>query len=67
MAHRSGRPLHVIDGLLLAAAEVHALTLVTRNAGDFEGRGVSVENPYFRALNAQEPCLGNQGFPDGVI
>jgi toxin FitB len=46
LAHRSGRPLHVIDGLLLATAEVYALTLVTRNVGDFEGRGVSVENPY---------------------
>ena len=43
---RQGRPLHVVDGLLLATARVHGLTLVTRNVGDFQGRGVAVENPY---------------------
>ena len=45
-AERQGRPLHVVDGLLLATAKVHGLTLVTRNMGDFSGRGVAVENPY---------------------
>ena len=45
-ARRSGRPLHVVDGLLLATAEVHGLTLVTRNVGDFRDRGLPVENPY---------------------
>ena len=45
-AHRSGRPLSVIDGLLLAAARVHGLTFVTRNTRDVEGRGVPVLNPY---------------------
>jgi predicted nucleic acid-binding protein len=44
--HRSGRPLHVIDGLLLAAAQVHDLTFVTRNTRDVDGRGVPVLNPY---------------------
>lgn len=43
---RSGRPLPVIDGLLLAAALVHDLTFVTRNTRDVEGRGVAVLNPY---------------------
>lgn len=47
-AHRSGRPLHVIDGLLLATAEVHGLTVVTRNIEDFRDRGIPVENPYSR-------------------
>lgn len=43
---RMGRPLPVIDGLLLAAAQVHDLTFVTRNTRDVEGRGVPVLNPY---------------------
>ncbi len=43
---RSGRPLPVIDGLLLATARTHGLTLVTRNVGDTEGRDVPVLNPY---------------------
>jgi len=45
-AQRAGRPLHVVDGLLLATAEVHGLTLVTRNLGDFRDRGLQIENPY---------------------
>lgn len=43
---RQGRPLHAVDGLILATAKAHGLTLVTRNVGDFERRGVMVENPY---------------------
>lgn len=43
---RIGRPLHVVDGLLLATARVHGLTVVTRNVGDFAERGVPVLNPY---------------------
>lgn len=43
---REGRPLPVIDGLLLATAEVHGLTLVTRNERDCAGRGVPVLNPW---------------------
>jgi predicted nucleic acid-binding protein len=41
-----GRPLPVPDGLLLATARVHGLTLVTRNMRDADGRGVPVFNPY---------------------
>jgi predicted nucleic acid-binding protein len=41
-----GRPLPVTDGLLLATARVHELTLVTRNVGDVAGRGVEVLNPW---------------------
>jgi predicted nucleic acid-binding protein len=41
-----GRPLPVTDGLLLATASVHGLTMVTRNVGDVDGRGVAVLNPY---------------------
>lgn len=40
------QPLPVIDGLLAATASVHDLTVVTRNAGDFERAGVRVLNPF---------------------
>ena len=43
---RGGRPLPVTDGLLLATAKVHELTLVTRNTADFDGRGIPILNPY---------------------
>lgn len=43
---RSGRPLPVIDGLLLATAEVHGLTFATRNERDCADRGVPVLNPW---------------------
>ncbi len=46
VAQTSGRPLPVIDGLLLATAETHGLTFATRNTKDVEGRGVVVFNPY---------------------
>ena len=42
----AGRPLPIIDGLLLATAQVHGLTFVSRNQADVEGRGVSVLSPY---------------------
>lgn len=34
------------DMLIAATAQVHALTLVTRNVRDFEGCGVAVLNPF---------------------
>src|SRR5688572_11572012 len=37
-SERSGRILPVIDGLLLATAKVHELTVVTRNIEDFRDR-----------------------------
>ncbi|MGH7717767.1 MAG: type II toxin-antitoxin system VapC family toxin [Gemmatimonadaceae bacterium] len=43
---RSGRPLAVIDGLLLATASAHTLTFVTRNEEDCANRGVPVHNPW---------------------
>jgi predicted nucleic acid-binding protein len=46
VAQRQGRPLHVVDGLVLATAHVHGLAVVTRNVDDFAQRGVPVENPY---------------------
>ena len=38
--------LPVIDGLLAATAQVHGLTLVTRNVKDVERSGVSLLNPF---------------------
>jgi len=43
---RIGRPLPVVDGLLLATASAHGLTLVTRNIRDCGDRGVEVLNPW---------------------
>ena len=45
-SERLGRPLHVVDGLLLATARVHGLMVVTRNVNDFSERGVHIHNPY---------------------
>lgn len=45
---RSGRPLPVTDGLLLATAAVHGLTFATRNVRDCGNRGVSVLDPWGR-------------------
>ena len=45
-SERLGRPLHVIDGLLLATAKVHGLIVATRNVSDFSQRGVPVHNPF---------------------
>ena len=41
-----GRPIHAMDALIAATAQVHALTLVTRNASDFEASVKSVMNPW---------------------
>ena len=40
------RPRSFRDGLILATALVHELTVVTRNVKDFEGGGVRVINPW---------------------
>jgi predicted nucleic acid-binding protein len=45
-ANRRGRPLAAIDGLLAATALHHNLTMVSRDASDFEGAQVAVLNPW---------------------
>lgn len=40
------RPIHAMDALLAATAEVHALTLVTRNDSDFQSTVKLVVNPW---------------------
>ncbi len=41
-----GRPIGVMDAFFAATAEVHALTLVTRNVSDFTASSVSLFNPW---------------------
>jgi predicted nucleic acid-binding protein len=41
-----GRPISVADGLIAATIEIHGLTLVTRNASDFEPTLKAVVNPW---------------------
>jgi len=41
-----GLALPVIDGLIAATALIHGMTVVTRNASDMQGTGVSVMNPW---------------------
>ncbi|MEO5511206.1 MAG: type II toxin-antitoxin system VapC family toxin [Longimicrobiales bacterium] len=42
----NGRPLPVIDGLILATAQISNLALVTRNTADCAERGVPVYDPW---------------------
>jgi toxin FitB len=46
-----GRPLPVIDGLMLATAARHDLVLVTRNVRDCAQRGVPVFDPFTGTLH----------------
>lgn len=41
-----GQVRHMADMLVAATAQVHALTLVTRNVRDFDGCGIAVLNPF---------------------
>jgi toxin FitB len=41
-----GRPLHVPDAQIAATALEHKLTLVTRNARDFDNLGLAILNPW---------------------
>ena len=43
---RARRSAPVIDALIAATASVHDLTVVTRNARDFEALDVKVLNPW---------------------
>jgi predicted nucleic acid-binding protein len=40
------RPLPSVDALLAATAEIHGMTLATRNVADVAGLGADVMNPF---------------------
>jgi toxin FitB len=42
----TGRPIHAMDALIAATAEVHSLTLVTRNSADFSETAKSIVDPW---------------------
>jgi predicted nucleic acid-binding protein len=44
----NGRPVAIMDAFIAATAEVHELTLVTRNTADFEQSVGSLLNPWTR-------------------
>jgi toxin FitB len=46
-SQRMGRTLEVVDGLVAATAEIHRMTLVTRNTKDFERLGIELLNPWY--------------------
>ncbi len=41
-----GQVRHMADMLIAATAQVHALTLVTRNVRDFDGCGIALLDPF---------------------
>ncbi len=43
---RAGRPIGAMDAWIAATATVHALTLVTRDSGDFSTSGLVVFDPW---------------------
>ena len=45
-ARRSGRTLHLGDGLIAGTAVAHDLVLATRNIGDFVGLDIRIANPW---------------------
>jgi hypothetical protein len=42
----TGRPIEARDAFIAATAEVHGLTLVTRNTSDFEPTLKAIINPW---------------------
>lgn len=50
-----GQTRSVADSLIAATAQIHGLTLVTRNVRDFEGWGIPLLNPFTRAAEDRLP------------
>jgi toxin FitB len=45
-SNKSGRKLTVMDGFLAGTAELHGMTLVTRNVRHFENLGIQLIDPW---------------------
>jgi predicted nucleic acid-binding protein len=45
-SNKIGKKLTVMDGFLAATAEIHGMTLVTRNIRHFENLGINLFNPW---------------------
>jgi predicted nucleic acid-binding protein len=45
-ARKGGRSIDAMDGLIAATAEVHGMTVVTRDASVFHNAGISVLDPW---------------------
>ena len=52
MLQGNGQVRTQADMMIAATAQVHGLTLVTRNTRDFDGCGVAVLNPFVTAMAA---------------
>lgn len=48
LMHRTSNTLHE-DAMIAATADVHGLTVVTRNVADFKSFGVTLLNPFAKA------------------
>jgi hypothetical protein len=46
----AGRPIAVLDAMIVATARAYNLAIATRNTDDFVGCGVKVENPWLLDL-----------------
>ena len=52
----SGQTRTQADMLIAATAQIHALTIVTRNVRDFDGCGIGVLKPFTGSSTPQWPC-----------
>jgi predicted nucleic acid-binding protein len=57
-ARRKGRTVGPMDGLIAATAEIHGMTVVTRNTGHFEAVGVTLLNPWTARWIATSAAAG---------
>ena len=63
-ARLAGRPMAAVDALIVATAQVHELTLVTRNTVGCASRGVPVHDPWTdRACPSATPTTSPASAP----